>query len=166
MIALKMEDLKGFTSGLFVGEAFDSWLLREATVVTFNTFTIDGHIRPGYYTSQELEEGQMGELSVWKVIRPFCFSLIRGKRLPGSFQITLQLPPAGVEQFLRQSQVDVRAEQIGGLYLNIRYEEGVLYCVSGMSLKIFTLDKQMEHEWDGWVKAYLKRKGFPFTEEN
>lgn len=161
MIALKMEDLKGFTSGLFVGEAFDSWLLREATIVTFNTFTIDGHIRAGYYSSQEMEENQIGDLSAWKVIRPFCFSLIRGKRLPGSFQITLQLPPAGIDQFLKQAHLDLRPEQIGGMYLNIRYEEGILHCVTGMSLKIFTMDKQVETEWDEWVKAYLKRKGMP-----
>ena len=30
MVALRMEDLKGFTAGLFMGELFDSWLVREA----------------------------------------------------------------------------------------------------------------------------------------
>ena len=164
MIALKMEDMKGFTSGLFVGNLFDSWLLREAVIVTFNTFTIDGHIRAGYYTQQELEENQVGELSTWQTVRPFCFSLIKGKRLPGSFQITLQLPAAGISRFVQESQVDFRPEQVGGLYLNIRYEEGVLHCVTGLSLKVFTLDRQMEQEWDQWVKGYLKGKGIPFSD--
>ena len=49
------------------------------------------------------------------------------------------------------------------MYLNIRYEEGILHCVTGMSLKIFTMDKQVETEWDEWVKAYLKRKGMPYS---
>ena len=47
MVALRMEDLKGFTAGLFMGELFDGWLVREAEIVTFNRFTIDGRIRQG-----------------------------------------------------------------------------------------------------------------------
>ena len=32
MVALRMEDLKGFTAGLFMGELFDGWLVREAEI--------------------------------------------------------------------------------------------------------------------------------------
>lgn len=85
MVALKIEDIKTCTEKLFLGEDFDSFLIREANIVTFNSFTINGHIRKGYYTSQELEEKQMEHLSYWKMLRPFCFSLIKGKRLPESF---------------------------------------------------------------------------------
>ena len=70
MVALKMEDLKGFTSKLFVGDTFDGWLVREASVTTFNTFTIDGRVRHGYYTDVELEENKIEEFSAWKAIRP------------------------------------------------------------------------------------------------
>ena len=54
MIALKIEDLKTFTAQLFMGETFDHWLVREANIVTFNSFTIDGRIRQGYYSDGEL----------------------------------------------------------------------------------------------------------------
>ena len=89
MIALKIEDMKQFTARLFMGETFDHFLIREAEIITFNVFTIDGHIRQGYYSEEELEENQLEELSSWKMIRPYCFSLIKGKKLPGSFQIVL-----------------------------------------------------------------------------
>lgn len=56
MIALKIEDLKTFTAQLFMGETFDHWLVREANIVTFNSFTIDGRIRQGYYSDEELEK--------------------------------------------------------------------------------------------------------------
>lgn len=163
MVALKMEDLKEFTSKLFMGDAFDGWLVREAVITTFNTFTIDGHIRHGYYTDQELEENKIEDLSAWRVIRPVCYSLIKGKRLPGSFQITLQLSPGDVETFLKYAQLDFRPEQIGGLYLNVRYEDGAMHCVSGTSLNIFTLDRQIEYEWDEAVKLFLKEKKFAYT---
>lgn len=164
MVALKMEDLKGFTSKLFVGDTFDRWLVREASVTTFNTFTIDGRVRHGYYTDVELEENKIEEFSAWKALRPICFALIKGKKLPGSFQITLMLSPDAVERFLAEAGLDYRTEQVGGLYLNIRYEEGILRCVTGTSLKIFTLDKQLEIEWDEAVKRFLKECRIPFVE--
>ena len=34
MIALRIEEQKKFTSGLFIGELFDQFLLREADIVT------------------------------------------------------------------------------------------------------------------------------------
>ena len=94
MVALKIEELKDFTRKLFVEEVFDWWMMREAVITTFNMFTIDGRIRKGYFMEQELEEKGIGELSPWKLVRPVCFSLIKGKRLPESFRITLQLPGA------------------------------------------------------------------------
>ena len=162
MVALKMEDLKGFTSKLFVGDVFDQWLVREVSIVTFNVFTIDGHIRQGYYSDEELEEKKIEELSAWKILKPFCFSLIKGKKLPESFQITLQLAPEDVEIFLKYAELDLRADQISGLYLNIRYENGDLHCVTGTSLKIFTLDRQIEVEWDAAVKFFLKQTEMPY----
>lgn len=164
MVALKMEDLRQFTSQLFVGDTFDRWLVREATIVTFNSFTIDGHIRQGYYSEQELEENQIEELSSWKVLRPFCFSLIKGKKLPESFQITLQLAPADVEVFLNYAQLEFTAEQVNGLYLNIRYEGGSVHCVTGTSLNMFTLDRQIEIEWDEAARLYFKNEKIPYSE--
>ncbi len=164
MVALRIEDLKGFTSKLFIGDTFDRWLVREATVTTFNTFTIDGHMRQGYYSDEELEERQIGEFSSWKMLRPVCFSLIKGKRLPGSFHITLQLSSQDAERFLQHAQLDFTVEQIAGLYLNVRYEGQVLRCVSGMSLRVFTLDRQIEMEWDEAVRLYLKQQQIPYVE--
>lgn len=70
MIALKIEDLKTFTAQLFMGETFDHWLVREANIVTFNSFTIDGRIRQGYYSDEELEKNRIEELSSWKACAP------------------------------------------------------------------------------------------------
>ncbi|MCI8269821.1 MAG: hypothetical protein HFG55_09185 [Lachnospiraceae bacterium] len=166
MIALRIADLKSFTSALFVGEVFDMWWMREASITTFNVFSIDGRIHRGYFTEQEREEQKIGELSPWKLVRPTCFTLIRGKRLPESFRITLQLPPVDVGQFLQSVQPDFPLEQVGGLYLNIRYEEQAMYCVTGVSLNVFTLDKRIEHGWDEEVKRFLKEKQIAYIQES
>ena len=56
MVALKVEEQKAFTEGLFIGEIFDKFLVREAEIVTWNRFSIDGKIRQGYFSEEELEE--------------------------------------------------------------------------------------------------------------
>ena len=91
MIALKAEDVKSFTTKLFVREDFDAFLVKEVNITTYNSFSIDGHVKQGYYTEEEREENNIEEFSTWKTLRPFCFSLIKGKKLPGSFRIVLQL---------------------------------------------------------------------------
>ena len=92
MVALKVEDVRSFTSKLFVKEDFDRFLVKEINIITYNSFTIDGHVRQGYYTQEELEENRIEDFSSWKMLRPLCFSLIKGKKLPGSFHIVLSLP--------------------------------------------------------------------------
>lgn len=162
MIALKIEDRKQFTSGLFVGGLFDKFLVKEASIVTFNRFTIDGRVRQGYYTQEEQEEGQMEEYSFWSAVRPFCFSLIKGKRLPGSFLIVLQLGRQAVGTFVEEYGLKTAPEQIRGLYLNIRYEEGQIVCITGVSLAFFSLDKSVEEAWDRKAQAFFRENKIPF----
>lgn len=156
MVALKVEDMKSFTSKLFVKEVFDRFLVKEINIVTYNSFTIDGHIRQGYFSDEELEENRIEDFSSWKMLKPLCFSLIKGKKLPGSFRIVLLLAPQDVDKFAGNSGTGINGEQIQGLYLNIRYEDGALYCVTGTSLSLFTLDKTLEAEWDNAVKNFLR----------
>ncbi len=165
MIALKIEDLKLFTSSLFVGDMFDQFLLKEAVITTFNTFTIDGSMRPGYYSKEELEEIKKSQLSTWAMVKPLCFSLIKGKRLPVSFRIILQMSEEGTERFLHSRQLPFAPDQVKGLYMNIRYEEDKLFCVTGTSVSVFTLDKTLDEEWDQEAKGFLKHHNIPFLEE-
>ena len=104
------------------------------------------------------------EFSSWKTLRPFCYSLIRGRKLPESFQITLQLSPEENEKFIRRVKPDLPADQIAALYLNIRYENHAAACVTGTSLKIFMLDKQIEQEWDETVRRYFRKLQIPCVE--
>ena len=138
MIALKVEDVKTFTSKLFLKEDFDSFLVKEVNIVTYNNFSIDGHIRQGYYTDEELEANQIESFSSW------------------SFHIVLLLPPSDTEKFAFASGSGISSEQIQGLYLNIRYEDGALYCVTGTSLNLFTMDKILENEWDKAVEKFMR----------
>ena len=58
------------------------------------------------------------------------------------------------------------AEQVAALYLTIRSENHAAACVTGTSLKVFTLDKQIEREWDDTVRRYFKKLQIPCVEAN
>ena len=165
MIAIKIEDRKQFTSGLFVGDLFDSVLVKEASIVTFNAFTIDGRVRKGYYSKEEQEERKLEEYSFWSAVRPFCFSLIKGKRLPESFQIVLQFAGQAVKEFAEEYGLSIAPERIKGLYLNIRYEDGQMVCVTGTSLDFFSLDKSVEEAWDKKAQVFFKEHQIPYIVE-
>ena len=52
MIACNICDIKLFTKKLFIGETFDRFLLKEAEIVTFNTFSIDGRVHKSFYSEE------------------------------------------------------------------------------------------------------------------
>ena len=70
MIACNICDIKLFTKKLFIGETFDRFLLKEAEIVTFNTFSIDGRVHKSFYSEEERAEGKIEEYSTWKTLRP------------------------------------------------------------------------------------------------
>lgn len=165
MVALRVEEQKKFTSGLFIGEIFDGFLVREVNMVTFNSFTIDGRVRQGYYSEEELEENRLEEYSSWKILKPFCFSLIKGKHLPESFRIVFMMTPEAKERFVKKRIPDMLPDQVGGLYLNVQYENNEMTVVTGISLNMFSLDKTLEREWDESVRAFLKKHELVFVEK-
>ena len=73
MTAFQIEDIRGFTSQLFVKETFDSFLLKEAKVVTYNSFSIDGRIRHGFFTEEEREENRKEKNPYGRPTGPISF---------------------------------------------------------------------------------------------
>lgn len=163
MVALKIEDQKSFTSGLFIGELFDKFLVREADIVTYSRFSIDGKAHRGYFSEEELEENHIEEYVSWNMVKPFCYSLIKGKRLPESFRIVFLMPAAAKNKFVSERVPDMDPEQVGGLYINVQYENHEMTCITGMSMKQFTMDRTLEHEWDESVKLFFRKNGTAFS---
>ena len=49
MLALKITDLKDFTSKLFIGDVFDHFWLNSADIATYNLFSIDGKLQQDFF---------------------------------------------------------------------------------------------------------------------
>ena len=101
MIALKLTNVKACMSHLLLMDTFDSFLLIEGEIMTFNTFKIDGFIQKNFYTSEELEQmGTLPEYAYWKQLREYCFSLIKGKKTPLGFRFVFSLSPKNIARLM------------------------------------------------------------------
>lgn len=159
MIALQIQDLPACTRKLFIEKDFDRYLVREARFTTFAQFFIDGHLAQSYFSEEELEAGHFEEFVPWSMLRPLCFSLIRGKRLPEHFSIVLCLSPADAQSYLRQRSLDNDMHRDDIFSLNLRYSEQKLTCVTAYTPAQFSLDKSLGQEWDQSAAAFFRHIG-------
>lgn len=164
MRSFQIQDTRDFMKKLLMTDTFDTFQLSEASITTFSSFHIDGHFHADYFGSQEEEfPVEQDSFVLWKRVRPFFFELTRGKNTPLSFRIVFRLAPHNVAKLLQQSGITLTAEDIDGLFLNIRFDENGLYCISGTSLRIFSMDKSTEHAWDGMLEKFFRQKQIPFV---
>ena len=165
MLALKLTEVKDFMNKLLRSETFDHFLLVEGMITTYNTFRIDGRIHKDFFTEEELEEHELNhrEFSLWKDVKPFCLELIKGKKTPLGFKFTFQLSRENTAKHLTSSGItSIQPENVSGLLLNIRYDNGTLNVITATNLNLFTLEKSLEHAWDDMVKRFLKQQEISF----
>ena len=148
MIALTIEDGRLFVSKLLVQNTFDKFYVGESVVKTFADFKMGGSLNTGYFSSDEQQQLDGRHLCLWSEIKPFAYQLIKGHKLPVSFQFVLQLSDA-----------------VEGLYMNLRYEKNEFSCVTGISFKTFILDKTVEQLWDETVKTFFRQQHIAVTEK-
>lgn len=168
MIALEIKGTKNIMNALLLTGQFDSFLVEEAVITTFNTFHIDGHLVADFYSGEELEELENNQkstvFSYWSDIRPVCFQLIKGKKTPVSFKVVLHAAPQLMEKIAANPECGVAANLIRSLILNIRYDNGKVTCVTGSAFTTFIMDKSVEKLWDAYVRQLLSGFGLDFEE--
>ena len=65
------------------------------------------------------------------------------------------MPDSRVEGFLRKYDLNFKPEDINALFLNVVYEGGKMRCITGSSLKTFSLDKSLDDAWDKQMMRFL-----------
>lgn len=155
MIALLLPEVKECMTKLLLSETFDPFYFIEGEITTFNTFTIDGFLKKEFFDKDDVPSR---DYSLWKDVREFCFSLIKGKRTPLSFKFVLRLSDSNIAKLLTQQQLPFQPEHIRGLYINLKYDGQKLLCITGTSMNLFTMDKSLEEAWDKMVQKFFSQK--------
>ena len=162
MIALQIKITKNIMNLLLASEYFDSFLVEEATITTFNTFNIDGHIVKDFFTDDELEN--MPTFSSWREVRPICFQLIKGKKTPAGFKLVLQASSELIDQLASSEDCEVARNLIKSLVLNIRYDGEKVTCITGSSFTTFIMDKSIDKLWDSYIRQFFSKLNLDYEE--
>ena len=160
MKAFQILDIKEFMKELLVNEAFDSFRVSEFSVTTHVSYSIDGEIHPEFNIPGESTNDDGETYISWGAIKPFCFSIIKGKQTPLNFKIVFSLSKNALTQLLADNHITMNPDDIFGLYLNCQYENNSLMCVTGTSLRLFSLDKTLDNAWDANIANFLDDHGF------
>ena len=158
MIALRIPKQKTLMSRLLTSVLFDTFLLEEAVIDTYNTFTIDGHIHKDFYNdySSDTEDIPTEDFSSWEKIRPIALELIKGKQTPLGIKFVLHASKEMKEMILSKAESGLMPEQVV-LALRISLSQGNLLITTGMSSSVFSLDKSIEKAWDEFIPSFLEQ---------
>ncbi len=166
MVAFQISEVGSLLNQMLKGDLFDRFLLREASVSQAFTATIDGTLRPGFYSEDECRELGLEGLTYipFARVRPFCLDLIKGSRKPDSFKFVFLLSPENQAATIDRSGAPFRSEDISGMFLNLSYKNETLICTTGISYRTFSLDKTLESEWDRMAALFFRQHGIAVTE--
>ena len=112
-----------------------------------------------FYNKEEIPER---DYALWKDVREYCFSIIKGKRTPLNFKFVLGLSDSNIEKLLLQQGLDFKPQDVRGLYINLKYDGSKLQCITGTSMKLFTMDKSLEQAWDKMVQKFFMKQEIKF----
>ena len=145
MRLFEISDIKNFMHNLFLSPLFDELELRQITICTKSTFSIEGKINKNYLSLEETEVLD-SEYIKWKELRETSAGFIKGSRPPSFIKAVFSVSPLKREKILPEASA---------LFLNITYSEKSLSCTTGVSLKNFSLDKKADLIWDEYIHNFL-----------
>lgn len=164
MKAYKIKELKNFMSRLLGSSVFDSFLLAEASISTYNTFFIDGRINKEFFTGDLNDEGVLPpyEFSSWQDMRSLCFDLIKGKRTPVSFKFVLHLKSELADSLLKENESAVSLSDLKAFVLNIKYDGSELTCITATAFHTFIPDKTPDQIWDKYIENFFDQNSINY----
>ena len=169
MIAITLPDQKTVTRMLFLENIFDSFRLFQADIRSYCHFQIDGSTCKEYFReSDTMPSDDIAEYTGWDKIRPIAFQMIKGKRLPVSFQFSFSASEQMLNELLSclpDGHPNKNPDTIEGLTFNIYYRNGAIHCTSATSKKNFSLDQSLDHLWDRYLIAFLDRNEIEYKDE-
>jgi hypothetical protein len=167
MLALTLSSLKDATFHLFTQPTFDCFDVLTVTISSYITFSMDGHLNAAFFENSEDSEDsdahEPDKLCSWQRLRPICFSIIKGKQPPVSFQITLFLDRDKAVSLFSDDLLS-QNQDIDGFTLHLSYRNRTLTLSTGTVFARFSLDRDSERLWDQYILAWAKKQQLSFEE--
>lgn len=163
MLALTFSSLKEATSHLFAQTTFDCFDVLEASISSYINFSMDGHLNTSFFDDSSESEECQSRFCSWKRLRPVCFSIIKGKQPPISFQISLFLDVNNIRTVFPEADVTANPD-IEGFIIRFSYKNKSLSLSTGTVFFNFSMDRDSEHWWDRTIRKWITNIGLSFDE--
>ena len=160
MKSIEVENVGTVTYMMFAQDAFDGLLLVEANMNVLVNYSIDGRINQSFLEEEDKEDFRyQNEYAYWGDIRKFCYDIIKGRKVPVGLKCVFKLAKENVPDFIKRNGISgVKEEDIKGLFINIKYENEKLTCVTCTSLATFDLkDKRVDEAWDYEIERFISQ---------
>ena len=136
---------------------------RSLFTLGYEGRTIDGYLKREFFDTEVANTLlETREFSLWKEVKDFCFSVIKGKKTPLNFKFILRLSKENTSRLLQQEKLPYSLLDVQGLYLNLKFDGQRLECITGTSMSLFTMDKSLEQAWDKMVQKFFQRHEIAF----
>lgn len=171
MIAIEIADIRKIMNKLLLSETFDRFQLIEASITTGNSFYISGAVHPEFY---EDPKSVTDAYSLWKDMRPFCLSVIKGKQTPVRFKMVFSMRDKDIRKYLEQHGLAEENDDITSLSFHLHYERkrsvltgeeveaiddtDCMICTTGFARRNFVMDKTVEKLWDKTIEDFIRKQ--------
>jgi hypothetical protein len=162
MKAFQLTEIKSFMNKLLLSSTFDTLLLVEATLALSCRVTIDGKTNREFFADEEKDSQPSVDYLPFSYMRPHCLDLVKGKKTPTSFKFIFTASRRQINSLISGHDVSIDPDDITGLILNIRFEQGKLLLTTAVSYRTFLPDKSMDEIWDHSVAQFLTKNEIAF----
>ena len=137
----------------YIKELFEKEIKSlQASFQIYKDKYVNGRLNREYFDTEA--QADLPEYIEWKDIKATVYAYLKGERLPIGFKIILMFNRENISRLLEMNNLPVKEEDVSALFMNVVYEHETLSVTTGTSLKIFTMDKTLEHIWDDTIKKY------------
>ena len=60
-----------------------------------------------------------------------------------------------IKHLIEGNNIDIQPEDVNDLFMNIKFEKDKLTVITGVSLKVFTMDKSLEKAFDNYIQNLI-----------
>lgn len=158
MQLIQILDIKQFMQLLFQTDILDNYEFASATIQTDMHYTLDGHLNSSFFSTEELETLQLTnkEYLPWHLAKDKIFQIIKGKKTPTQLKIVLLPNQTVIDDLLKSANSSLNSNDIFSISVNILFQEPKLNVTTGISYKIFTMDKEFENEFSARLITLFK----------
>lgn len=155
MIAIKINDVKNFIQKLLLDNTFDLFLVGDIEINSYTNFSISGRLNSDFIINSKDDLNE--EFIYWRDIKPTINAILKNEKAPSKIKLIFSIPHHKYNDLCTSLNIGLSPNDIGGLYLNVTFENNAVSIITGATINTFTMDKSLDQCWDKYCQHFLSK---------